>query len=66
MTFKRIHLSCCISMAQKTNNKNIYCELLKILYRLLEQEQINGVIINDFYYYEPITEEAMLFYLSQL
>ena len=66
MIFYRFSLSYSINEAKQTQSTSIYSELLKIFYRLIEQEQINGVIINVFYYYEPISTDTLTFYLMQL
>ena len=62
MLFKRFVLVFCINKAKENYNKKTYYELLKVFYKLLEQEQIDSRFINDLYYYDYISDETIAFY----
>ena len=47
-----------INKASKTLDYDTYKELLKIYYKLLEQEEINDEFINEFTVYNDISESA--------
>lgn len=62
MDFNRFYL---VAAIQKANNKiNIFKELLSVFYRLLEQEELNHEFITDFFFYNPLSEETIKFYLE--
>lgn len=60
MTIQRTKLIKAILAAEKTSDKDVYVELLKILYRLMEQENINKTFITEFTVYEKISDKALL------
>ncbi len=60
--FERRVLVYTIGKAKQKSNITIYKELLKILFRFLNQEQINGDFLIDLYYYESLSEETITFY----
>lgn len=59
MTIQRTKLIKAILAAEKTSDKDVYVELLKILYRLMEQENINKTFITEFTVYEKISDKAL-------
>lgn len=59
MTIQRAKLIKAILAAEKTSDKDVYVELLKILYRLMEQENINKTFITEFTVYEKISDKAL-------
>lgn len=59
MLIKRSILVSAIILAIKLANKNLYKELLNIYYKLLDQESINGNFINNFFFYENISQPAL-------
>ena|GEM_PF-6705357 len=62
MLIERFNLVYCINKAKDLSNKSIYYELLKVFYTLLDQEEINGVFINNFYYYECLSFKTLDYY----
>lgn len=59
MTIQRTKLIKAILAAEKSSDKDVYVELLKILYRLMEQENINKTFITEFTVYEKISDKAL-------
>lgn len=57
-TINRNTLVGAINKASKTLDYDTYEELLKIYYKLLEQEEINEEFINEFTVYNDISESA--------
>lgn len=57
-TINRNTLVGAINKASKTLDYDTYKELLKIYYKLLEQEEINDEFINEFTVYNDISESA--------
>lgn len=62
MLVNRFVLVSCINKARTIPDKIIYCELLKVFYKLLEQERINGSFIKDFHYYDSVSSDSITFY----
>ena len=62
MIFNRFNLIKAICKAKIISNNFICTGLISIWYRLIDQESINGKLINDFYYYGEILDEAIFFY----
>ena len=59
MLIKRSILVSAIIFARKLTNQNLYKELLDIYYKLLNQESITGNFINNFFFYENISQPAL-------
>ena len=59
MLIKRSILVSAILLAKKLTNHNLYKELLDIYYKLLDQESINRNFINNFFFYENISQPAL-------
>lgn len=66
MFFNRNYLIDAIHNAKKNNNKEIYKYLISIWYKLIEQEDINGTILNGFYCYEKIPDNVVSFYINTI
>lgn len=58
MGINRFQLIQAITEARRHQNHELYDELLKIYYRLLEQEQINDSFITEFVTHSTVSETA--------
>lgn len=58
MAINRFNLIEAISKARKCKNDEVYDELLRIYYRLLEQEEINDNFIVNFVTHNQVSESA--------
>lgn len=58
MAINRFNLIEAISEARKSKNDEVYDELLRIYYRLLEQEEINDNFIINFVTHTQVSESA--------
>lgn len=66
MAIKRFDLIHAIEYAQKSNESHIYNELLDIYYRMLAQEEIQDIYMEEFTTYDVISEEVMALLSSQV
>lgn len=62
MKFNRFYLVSSINQSKKDNKPDIYIELMYVLYKLLEQEQIYSRFIVEFVFYEAISSQAIRYY----
>lgn len=58
MAINRFNLIAAIFKARKSKNDEVHDELLRIYYRLLEQEEINDDFIVDFVTNTEVSESA--------
>ncbi len=59
MAIKRIDLVSAINTAYKKLDYDTYTELLRLYYKLLEQEDINDDFITEFITYELLSDSAL-------
>lgn len=59
MPIQRTDLIHAIANAQKTNETEIYNELLRIYYLLLRQEEIKDKYMKEFTFYQKISQRAI-------
>lgn len=59
MSINRFRLIQAITDAREKHEIELYDELLKIYYRLLDQENINGTFIIDFMMHSEVSDMAL-------
>lgn len=59
MSINRFRLIQAITDAREKHDDELYDELLKIYYRLLDQEDINGTFIVDFTMHSEVSDLAL-------
>lgn len=62
MFFNRYNLLKSINNADNIDNIDIYRELLSVWYKLIDQESISGKLINEFFYYDNVSDSAVSLY----
>lgn len=64
MNFNRFYLLEIINQIKKENNNEVYDDLIRVLYRLFEQEKICNKFIVDFFYYEQLENQTIERYMT--